>query len=63
MRSKKISESKTAQAEVDDLEAENRAKDEELTKLQKLLKDRKDLIERTNAIKSQPSATASAAPV
>ena len=42
--------------EVNDLEAENRSKDEELTRLQKLLADRKLLIEKTSAIQATHSA-------
>ena len=40
---------------MEDLETENRNKDAELTKIQKNLRDRKDLLERPSAIQtSQP---------
>ena len=52
LRDKKASESENAHQEVNDLELENRSKDDELARLQKLLADRKILIEKTSAIRS-----------
>ena len=52
LRDKKASESENAHQEVNDLELENRSKDDELARLQKLLADRKLLIEKTSAIRS-----------
>ena len=39
-----------AQQEISDLEAESRSKDAELARLKNLLKERKDLLERTRAL-------------
>ena len=46
----RMSKNQNAQQEVDDLEAESRAKDDELARVQKLLKERKDLLERANSL-------------
>lgn len=57
----RLSKNHNAQQEVDDLEAESRGKDDELSRIQKLLKDRKDLLERSNMMQNQspvkPAAT------
>ena len=58
LRDKKISESDNAQQEVNDLENENRSKDEELARLRKLLSDRKLVIEKTAALKATHSVSA-----
>ena len=47
-----MSKNLNAQQEVDDLEAESRAKDDELDRIQKLLRERKDLLERANAMQA-----------
>ena len=50
MVQQKESKDLNAQQEISDLEAESRNKDAELTRLKNLLKERKDLLERTRAI-------------
>ena len=50
MAQQKESKDLNAQQEISDLEAESRNKDAELTRLKNLLKERKDLLERTRAI-------------
>ena len=54
LNDQRVSRSANAQQEVDDLEAENRSKDTELERLNKLLKERKDLLERANSMQRSP---------
>ena len=54
LNDQRVSRSANAQQEVDDLEAENRSKDAELERLNKLLKERKDLLDRANAMQRSP---------